>query len=937
MCDIVVAEQVHPIAPIYDLVRNELTPKCAAVMKRIFRFFDSDCDGMLSQAELNRFQVFCFDVALDEEEMISLRKVIMKETPGAGVVHSSDNGPGVTLAGFLSIFKLFINKHKFEMPWMVLRLFGYDDNLDLAKETVEQLSIPPPYIPSQQVCELSPAAESFLVVLFRQYSTPLNHTATAETTGDSRFLDRQSSTNYDIVGSTMHNAVLDNAALQLVFEAVPVAEPGRTPWDASVNWTDHWTTPWVPNATVLPLRLSEFNGHGGFGVSTSNLLDPRIGVVVSSGSGSNSVGGGGNSSDTNSDVASSSIMLEVSATSTFDAELDRPNAALSSAIAPSSVGSASNSDRSLSTPRTRSVSPTNLIGGNVLNSTAGIPAPLTAASAATSCSNVSQPHQVQSQHDEMHHDDDHDDFSFGSLLQKSMTLTDWLAAWRMTATLNPSVAIRYLHYLGYNDLYDDRPAHRGVFFPALEVTEPMSCTTAIPMRHARLHSSCSASRSMSKAEGGSVVQEDSSKMISPTSSYTTTAQRISRNNGEERGYRLSSSSIAAPRTMSDVSSSAIRHCYFSSSKANRAVVQTLVFGSAGCGKTMLLRRLCGPSSAPLPSASLDRLRPWSGVTTVSIPLAGSSSSTSSSSSLSSTTTSAGTRITSSIPESSLRATSSLPTPSILPSPSPPSLSLSPSSATLSGTTTTSSSSSSSSSSAGSSNRFDKVLVLTEVPSNMAAQVARQQLEHLYCCDVALLVFDPTSQESLSFALDIEANLPPTMPRMFVGTKEDICPMPLPVSESASSIEDIGEFTPPSKTSPSLLRFAVGSDLSAPSQQAQPKDCDSLSSEPWLEACKHCEYEQLPLPVTTSALVNRNNVDGGPGSISERIVRIALDPSIRGIPFSRSRLEKQQQRRFWLRVFCTSAFIAATGVAAWKLYKTRQQLVATPGSIPRAAK
>ena len=152
MCDIVVAEQVHPIAPIYDLVRNELTPKCAAVMKRIFRFFDSDCDGMLSQAELNRFQVFCFDVALDEEEMISLRKVIMKETPGAGVVHSSDNGPGVTLAGFLGIFKLFINKHKFEMPWMVLRLFGYDDNLDLAKETVEQLSIPPPYIPSQQVC-----------------------------------------------------------------------------------------------------------------------------------------------------------------------------------------------------------------------------------------------------------------------------------------------------------------------------------------------------------------------------------------------------------------------------------------------------------------------------------------------------------------------------------------------------------------------------------------------------------------------------------------------------------------------------------------------------------------------------------------------------------------------------------------------------------------
>ena len=31
----ILSPQVHPIAPIYDLARNELTPKCAAVMKRI--------------------------------------------------------------------------------------------------------------------------------------------------------------------------------------------------------------------------------------------------------------------------------------------------------------------------------------------------------------------------------------------------------------------------------------------------------------------------------------------------------------------------------------------------------------------------------------------------------------------------------------------------------------------------------------------------------------------------------------------------------------------------------------------------------------------------------------------------------------------------------------------------------------------------------------
>ena len=73
-------------------------------------------------------------------------------------------------------------------------------------------------------------------------------------------------------------------------------------------------------------------------------------------------------------------------------------------------------------------------------------------------------------------------------------------------------------------------------------------------------------------------------------------------------------------------------------------------------------------------------------------------------------------------------------------------------------------------------------------------------------------------------------------------------------------------------------------------------------------------------------------------MSERIVRTALDPTLRGVPFSRSRLEKQQQRRFWLRVFCLSAFAAVTGVAAWKYHKSIKEMAASSErTIPTAVK
>ena len=44
------------------------------------------------------------------------------------------SGDCLTLRGFLFLHRLFIQRGRHETTWTVLRKFGYDDNLQLAKE-----------------------------------------------------------------------------------------------------------------------------------------------------------------------------------------------------------------------------------------------------------------------------------------------------------------------------------------------------------------------------------------------------------------------------------------------------------------------------------------------------------------------------------------------------------------------------------------------------------------------------------------------------------------------------------------------------------------------------------------------------------------------------------------------------------------------------------
>jgi Ras family protein T1 len=149
---------LHPTAPLFDQETQTLKPRCVRALKRIFILCDNDRDGALSDAELNDFQVKCFNAPLQPSEIIGVKKVVQDKL-SEGV-----NERGLTLTGFLFLHALFIEKGRLETTWTVLRKFGYNDEIKLADDLI------PPFkhAPDQSV-ELTNEAIEFLKTTFDAY------------------------------------------------------------------------------------------------------------------------------------------------------------------------------------------------------------------------------------------------------------------------------------------------------------------------------------------------------------------------------------------------------------------------------------------------------------------------------------------------------------------------------------------------------------------------------------------------------------------------------------------------------------------------------------------------------------------------------------------------------------------------------------------------
>lgn len=185
-----------------------LKDSCIAALRRIFILCDSDKDHLLDDEEINDFQRRCFGNSLSPQEILGIKELVLAARPhgnpttwaqprrqrlctsksaassassasvggqaniglngGSVAQHSHPNlyDNKLTLAGWLHLHTLFIQRGQLETTWTVLQTYGYGRDLVLDPEYLN----PPSFtVPSDCAVELSPYGYSFLTDIFEAH------------------------------------------------------------------------------------------------------------------------------------------------------------------------------------------------------------------------------------------------------------------------------------------------------------------------------------------------------------------------------------------------------------------------------------------------------------------------------------------------------------------------------------------------------------------------------------------------------------------------------------------------------------------------------------------------------------------------------------------------------------------------------------------------
>ncbi|WFC95153.1 ERMES complex Ca(2+)-binding regulatory GTPase gem1 [Malassezia brasiliensis] len=154
---------LYPTAPLYDSRTHTLKPACVEALRNIFCLCDTDKDGVLNDEELNDFQLLCFNAPLQLQELEGIKHLVMdgeEELSDPPLVDGA-----LTLAGFLYLHTLFIQRGRLETTWTVLWTFGYGMDLQLSHTYV----YPPFDVPTGMAVELSPSGYQFLTEVFKAH------------------------------------------------------------------------------------------------------------------------------------------------------------------------------------------------------------------------------------------------------------------------------------------------------------------------------------------------------------------------------------------------------------------------------------------------------------------------------------------------------------------------------------------------------------------------------------------------------------------------------------------------------------------------------------------------------------------------------------------------------------------------------------------------
>jgi GTPase SAR1 family protein/Ca2+-binding EF-hand superfamily protein len=126
---------LYPISPaLYDLENGCIALSFKRALMRIFRIYDVDMDGLLSVSELNSFQTECFNFPLSVRDFIGWKKVVSRNCIRGNTLDedfSVVRDGKFTFTGFVAIFEVFISQNRLDIPWKILRKFGYDNDIKL--------------------------------------------------------------------------------------------------------------------------------------------------------------------------------------------------------------------------------------------------------------------------------------------------------------------------------------------------------------------------------------------------------------------------------------------------------------------------------------------------------------------------------------------------------------------------------------------------------------------------------------------------------------------------------------------------------------------------------------------------------------------------------------------------------------------------------------
>lgn len=157
------------VPPLYDLETGQLTIECKRAFKRIFRMFDKDYDGLLSDAEWDRFQRDTFHFAIVDRDLAAWKKVLTRNNPSETEEHVLHEDK-FTIQGFFTMFDIFISQNRLDVVWQALRKFNYDDDLNL--HIPDSILNPEEGVGvSTSSWKLSAAAKQFLTNVFKQFDS----------------------------------------------------------------------------------------------------------------------------------------------------------------------------------------------------------------------------------------------------------------------------------------------------------------------------------------------------------------------------------------------------------------------------------------------------------------------------------------------------------------------------------------------------------------------------------------------------------------------------------------------------------------------------------------------------------------------------------------------------------------------------------------------